>query len=169
MKSRVSFGKLSFREIERKANRRLGKDPNEGKMKVADWLVMLVLFLLIKVDIIPESVPYGEWLGLSLAIVVLFVLFFFKFRRQAPRTCWRNTSWATAMWATITTIVPLALYWLDEITDVEVLCMALTLSAVLWLACLGSLLRLRYIRRRSRQEIAMMRLREKRRRNLECL
>ena len=126
----------------------------------------MIVFLILKP--IPESIPYSEWIGLVVALVAMFILFVVKFRRQAPRTCWRNATWATGMWASMMTIMPLLLYLFDEF-PLEMTLQVVVASSVLWLACLGCYLRLRYIRRRSEEEIIRMRLREKRRRKMEYL
>lgn len=162
MKNRFSLFKYNYRDIERKANRRLGKRADNSTMRLADWVIMTVLFVLIKLKPIPDSVPHAEWISLLVALFVLFVMLFVKFRRQAPRTCWRNATWATAMWASVMTVVPFILYWLDEFS-LDLAWQIVAASSVLWIASLGCYLRLRYIRRRSQREIAMMRLRKKRR------
>lgn len=167
MKNRVSFGKLSFREIARKSNRRLGKSDKDSAMGLVDWIILIVLFVLIKLKPIPESVPHAEWISLLVAFFILFVLLFVKFRRQAPRTCWRNATWSTAMWASVMTVVPILLYWLDEFTDIKTVYQVVAASSVLWVACLGCYLRLRYIRRRSQEIVMRLRMERKRSRNLK--
>lgn len=169
MKSRFNIWKFNYRDIERKANRRLGsKDSDDDKLHIIDWLILAVLVVFLKLKPIPESIPYSEWISLAVALVAMFVLFIVKFRRQAPRTCWRNATWATGMWAVVITIAPFLLYLFDEF-PLDMTIQIVVASSVLWVACLGCYLRLRYIRRRSEAEIIRMRLREKRRRKMEYL
>lgn len=162
MKNRFSIWKFNYRDIERKSNRRLGKKEDDWKMGVGDWIVLLVMFVLTKFQPIPDSVPHAEWISLLIALFVLFVVLFLKFRRQAPRTCWRNATWSLAMWASVLTVAPLLLYWLDEFSW-DLTWQIIAASSLLWLAALGCYLRLRYIRRRSQETVLRLRLERKRR------
>lgn len=162
MMNRFNIWKFNYRNIEYKANRRLGKKDEDREMHVTDYLILLTLLVLIYVKPIPDSVPYADWICLFVALVIIFVLLFFKFRRQAPRTCWRNATWSTAMWALMMTVVPLLLYWLEEF-PLDLTWQIIAASSVLWLVSLGCFLRLRYIRRRSQEIVLRLRLERKRR------
>lgn len=160
MRYRLNLRKLANREVSHRYDRRIGTK-ERGRLRAVDWVVLILLFLLIKVQPIPDTVPYSEWISLLAAFVILCVLLFVKFRRQAPRTCWRNATLATVTWASIMTVVPLLLYMFDEL-PLQLTMQVVVASSLLWIASLGCYLRLRFIRRRSRQEIARMRLRAKR-------
>ena len=162
MKNRFSIWKFNYRDIERKSNRRLGKKEEDWKMGIGNWAVLIVPFVLIELKPIPDSVPYAEWISLLIALIVLFVVLFLRFRRQAPRTCWRNATWALAMWASVITVAPLLLYWFKEF-PLDLTWQIIAASSVLWLATLGCYLRLRYIRRRSQEIVLRLRLERKRR------
>ena len=162
MMNRFNIWKFNYRNIEYKANRRLGKKDEDSEMSVTDYLILLTLLVLIYVRPIPDSVPYADWICLFVALVIIFVLLFFRFRRQAPRTCWRNATWSTAMWALMMTVVPLLLYWLEEF-PLDMTLQIIVASSVLWFVSLGCFLRLCYIRRRSQEIVLRLRLERKRR------
>ena len=86
--------------------------------------------------------------------------------RRPPRRYWTHFTIATAMIAGFWSAAPWILYSVDEICFELARNLSL-LSLLMWLVSLGSFLRLRYIRRRSQREIALMRLRNKRRRMAE--
>jgi hypothetical protein len=66
------------------------------------------------------------------------------------------------MWASVISVAPLLLYWLDEF-PLDLTQQIIAASSVLWLAALGCYLRLRYIRRRSQEIVLRLRLERKRR------
>ena len=169
MKNRFSIFKHRYRLIESQAMRRLGKkSPNDGKVEFADILICISIFGLLKFDLLPESVPYHEHIMILASVAVAALGAFLKLRRLAPRPCWTKASWAAFMVALVCSALPWILYAIGEESMSMTLATHISLfSILLWLTFAGCFMRLRYIRRRSREEIAMMRLREKRRRNLQ--
>lgn len=168
MKNRYSFYKIRFGRIEKLANRRLGKSPDDGKLKFSDVVMFLATALLFGVHYIPESVEYHREIEILIAVGVFGIGLFLTYYRMAPRPCWAKASAATAMLALVWSVLPWILLWAEKV-DVEFAQNMTICSAIMWLAFICCFLRLRYIRRRSRQEIAMMRLREKRRRKAQYL
>lgn len=59
MMNRFNIWKFNYRDIEYKANRRLGKKDEGREMHVTDYLILLTLLVLIYVKPIPDSVPYA--------------------------------------------------------------------------------------------------------------
>ena len=171
MKNRFSIFKHRYHLIESQAKRRLGqKSPDEGKLEIADILIWISIFGLLKFDLLPESVPYREHIMIFASLVVVTLGAFLKFRHLAPRTCWSRASWAAFMVSVVCSALPWILYAVGEESMTLSLATQISLfSIIVWLVFVGCFMRLRYIRRRSREEIAMMRLREKRRRNLQNL
>lgn len=168
MKSRYSFGKIRFGKIEKLAKRRLGKSPDEGKLKLADVVMFVSTCLLFGINYIPESVPYNREIEILIAVGLFCIGLVLNHRRRAPRPCWAKASTSTGVIAATWSLLPWILYWMDEV-DVEFARNLTICSSIMWVIFLGCFLRLRYIRRRSREEIAMMRLREKRRRKAQYL
>lgn len=168
MKNKYSFYKIRFGSIEKMANRRLGKSPDEGKLKLADVVMFASTCLLFGVNYIPDSVQYNREIEILIAIGIFCIGIFLSYYRSAPRPCWTKASAATGVIAATWSILPWILYWMDEV-DVEFAQNLTICSSIMWVISLGCFLRLRYIRRRSREEIAMMRLREKRRRKAQYL
>lgn len=168
MKNRFSILKYRYRLVESQAKRRLGKSPDEGKLTIADVVIFLSTFLLLGVSYIPESVQYHREIEILIAVVIFGFGLFLQFRRKAPRPCWTKASVATSVIALVWSVLPWILYVAGEM-DIEIAQNLTICSAIMWVAFLGCFLRLRYIRRRSRQEIAMMRLRDKRRRKAQYL
>ena len=168
MKNKYSFYKIRFGRIEKLANRRLGKSPDEGKLKLADVVMFASTCLLFGVNYIPDSVQYNREIEILIAIGIFCIGIFLSYYRSAPRPCWTKASAATGVIAATWSILPWILYWMDEV-DVEFAQNLTICSSIMWVISLGCFLRLRYIRRRSREEIAMMRLREKRRRKAQHL
>ncbi len=168
MKNKYSFYKIRFGRIEKLANRRLGKSPDEGKLKLADVVMFASTCLLFGINYIPESVPNHREIEILIAIGLFCIGLVLNYRRMAPRPCWAKASTSTGVIAATWSILPWILYWADEI-DVEFAQNLTICSSIMWLAFICCFARLRYIRRRSREEIAMMRLREKRRRKAQYL
>ena len=168
MRNKYSFYKIRFGRIEKLANRRLGKSPDEGKLKLADGVMFSSTCLLFGVNYIPDSVQYNREIEILIAIGIFCIGIFLSYYRSAPRPCWTKASAATGVIAATWSILPWILYWMDEV-DVEFAQNLTICSSIMWVISLGCFLRLRYIRRRSREEIAMMRLREKRRRKAQYL
>ena len=162
LKNRYSTWRFRWGGYRSKAMRRLGKDPNERKLTKADIIIALGVILFANFDIIPSSVPYYRELEIILGAVIVLVGAAINLHRRPPRRCWTNATIGTAMLAALWSIAPWILYAIDEISFELARNLSL-LSAFMWLVSLGCFLRLRYIRRRSRREIALMRLRNKRR------
>ena len=169
MKNRFSIFKHRYRLVESQAMRRLGKkSPDDGKLEFADILICSPILGLLNIDLLPESVPYREHILIFASVAIVALGAFLKFRRLAPRSCWTKASWAAFMVAVACSALPWILYAVGEDSMSMTLATHISLfSILLWLIFAGCFMRLRYIRRRSREEIAMMRLREKRRRNLQ--
>lgn len=168
MKNKYSFYKIRFGRIEKLANRRLGKSPDEGKLKLADVVMFASTCLLFGVNYIPDSVQYNREIEILIAVGLFGIGIFLASYRMAPRPCWAKASAATGTIAVVWSVLPWILHWADEM-DVEIAQNLTICSSIMWLAFICCFLRLRYIRRRSREEIAMMRLREKRRRKAQYL
>ncbi|MBO5801603.1 MAG: hypothetical protein J6R16_04950 [Alistipes sp.] len=168
MKSRYSFYKIRFGKIEKLAKRRLGKSPDEGKLKFADIVMFIATCLLFGIHYIPDSVQYNREIEILIAVGIFCIGIFLASYRMAPRPCWAKASAATGTIAVVWSVLPWILLWADEM-DVEIAQNLTICSSIMWVIFLGCFLRLRYIRRRSREEIAMMRLREKRRRKAQYL
>lgn len=155
--------RLTFRNIEKDAKRRLGKNPNEGKVTVGHMLICSSTIFLLDFDFLPESIPCRELLTVIIAVVVMGLGLYLEYRRLAPRTCWRNAMYATAMIASAWSLIPWILYFMGKVENKDVVLQLFIASFTMWMVCLGCVLRHRYIRRRSQQEIALMRMRERRR------
>ena len=163
MKIKNRYGwHLRFPTYRSKAMRRLGKDPNEFNMGLGEWIIVAGV-LLFNFDIIPESVPYHEELGIIMLALFTLVGGFVIVRRKAPRRRWTNASWATGVFALVLTVSPWILYHIGEFSMAEAININI-IAGVIWLIFVGCLLRLLYIRRRSKQTIALLRMRQKRRR-----
>lgn len=162
LKNRYSIWRLRWGGFRSKAMRRLGKDPNERRLTKGDIIIAIGVLVFANFDIIPSSVPYYKELEIILGAVLVLVGATINLRRRPPRRCWTNATIGTAMIAGFWSVAPWILYAIEEL-DFETARNISMLSAFMWLVSLGSLLRLRYIRRRSHQTIALMRLRNKRR------
>ncbi len=162
MKNRYSFWRFRYDPFESKAMRRLRNRGGGNKIHLGDVFAAVAFILMLKIDLLTDYLPYAEWLQPIVAILLLAVGLYLSFRRLAPRTCWSRAAWASGLWAAAMTILPFVLYWTDELPDIEMVYMVVAAASVIWLVCLACVLRLRYIRRRSRTEIALMRMRRKR-------
>ena len=156
--------RLTFRDVEKSATRRLGKNPNDGKVTLGNLIICGSTIFLVKFDFLPESLPCRELLTVIIAVAVMGLGLYLEYRRLAPRTCWRNAIRATGMIASAWSLIPWILYFIGSAEELSIVLQLFIASFAMWLVCLGCVLRHRYIRRRSQQEIAMMRMREKRRR-----
>lgn len=173
MRSRFSIWRFNYRDIARKANRRLGKSPDEGKFRLAD-LFFLAAFFMMSFDVPLDKVEFlagvehTKELQLIVAVILYIFGLFLLYRRMAPRPCWTKASWATSLTAVVWTVLPWILFWTDDF-DFETARNISVMSVLMWAIFLGCLLRLRYIRRRSRETIALMRMRNKRQRSYNLL
>ena len=164
MKRRYSMGRYRFRGFMSKSMRRLGKSPDDGKMTAGDWVVVVATIVaMFGTEDITESIPYNEEIAYIAGSLLFFLGIFLKYRRLAPRPCWSRATWATMLVAAIWSGLPWILYMSGDMTIEDARYISLC-SLVMWIACLGCWLRLRYIRRRSREAIALMRMRANRRR-----
>ena len=166
LKNRYSVWRLRWGGYRSKAMRRLGKDPNERKLTKGDIIIAVGVLIFANFDIIPSSVPYYKELEIILGAVIVLVGAAINLHRRPPRRYWTHFTIATAMIAGLWSAAPWILYSVDEICFELARNLSL-LSLLMWLVSLGSFLRLRYIRRRTQREIALMRLRNKRRRTAE--
>lgn len=163
MKIKNRYGwHLRFPTYRSKAMRRLGKDPNEFEMGMGEWILVAGV-LLFSFDIIPEGIPYRQELRTLLLTIFALTGAVVTLRRKTPRRRWTNASWATGMFAFALTVAPWILYSIGEWSTTEAININI-IAGVIWLIFVGCLLRLLYIRRRSKQTIALLRMRQKRRR-----
>ena len=162
VKNRYSVWRLRWGGYRSKAMRRLGKDPNERKLTKGDIIIAIGVLVFANFDIVPSSVPNYKELEIILGAVIVLAGAAINLHRRPPRRYWTHFTIATAMIAGFWSAAPWILYAVDDICFELARNLSL-LSSLMWLVSLGSFLRLRYIRRRSRQTIALMRLRRKRR------
>ena len=163
MKIKNRYGwHLSFPTFRSKAMRRLGKNPNEFNMGLGEWIIVAGV-LLFSFDIIPEGIPYRQELRTLLLTIFALISAVVTLRRKTPRRRWTNASWAAGVFAFVLTVAPWILYSIGEFSMAEAINMNIV-AGVMWLIFVGCLLRLLYIRRRSKQTIALLRMRQKRRR-----
>ena len=162
VKNRYSVWRLRWGGYRSKAMRRLGKDPNERKLTKGDIIIAIGVVVFANFDIVPSSVPNYKELEIILGAVIVLAGAAINLHRRPPRRYWTHFTIATAMIAGFWSAAPWILYAVDDICFELARNLSL-LSSLMWLVSLGSFLRLRYIRRRSRQTIALMRLRRKRR------
>ena len=155
--------RLTFRDVEKSATRRLGKNPNEGKVTLGNLIICGSTIFLIKFDFLPESFPCRELLTVVIAVAFMGLGLYLEYRRLAPRTRWRNAIYAAGMIASAWSLIPWVLYFMGKAGELSVVLQISIASLAMWLVCLGCVLQHRYIRRRSLQEIAMIRMRAKRR------
>ncbi|MBR5206837.1 MAG: hypothetical protein IKW52_06685 [Alistipes sp.] len=167
IKNRYSIWNLRF-VAWNKAQQRLKRRNKGFKLSFSDILISVSGLLLVNADgavanLARKGVEWqiaAEWTLLA----IFFLGLFLKFRRKAPRPCWTRMSWGLSMMAVACTVIAYVLWWTGDFTIEEAQVMELCCSP-LYVAALASILRLRYIRRRSRAEIAMMRMRRSRRRS----
>ena len=158
--------RLTFDSIEKKAKRRLGKSPDDGKMSVGTLIIVGATIALVNFDFLPAGFPCRELITVALSVAFMGLGLYLEYRRLAPRTCWRKAMYATGMIASVWSLLPWILYFMDEVADKSVVLQLFIASFAMWLVCLGCVLRHRYIRRRSKQEIALMRMRKRRRKQI---
>ncbi len=171
LNNRYSLFKRRYNLVGSAVRRRLGKSPDEGRLRLSSVMITVAGVVLLSFDSIIEKIdlPYVEWLFSALCFAVFVLSIYLEFRRRAPRPCWEKATWASAAIALVWLLFPWALYWVGEIDDMALIRNLSIASVLMWIVCLGCYLRLRFVRRRSRAEIARMHLREKRRRKMEYL
>ena len=69
--------RLTFRDVEKSATRRLGKNPNEGKVTMGNLIICGSTIFLIKFDFLPESFPCRELLTVVIAVAFMYLGCFF--------------------------------------------------------------------------------------------
>lgn len=167
MKRRYSVWRLRLGGYRSEAMRRLGKRPEDGKLDLGDVVMCCSLIVPFCCDSFFESLPYGKGLMLIATALVVLVGMVLKFRRLAPRPCWGRALWASLLLTLFWSLLPWVFYFggdkdvcLELATEVSIS------SLFMWAVTLVCALRYRYIRRRSKQEIALMRMRERRRKQI---
>ena len=162
MSSRFNLFRFRYNGIERMANRRLGKVPDEKKFKVADIFVFFGGMFI--ADCFFGDAIVSVEIDAAIGFVLLLIGGFLNFRRLSPRACWqrgmRTGFIAAALWGLTT--------WICYYADALALNQALWLSiepVIFLIIAIVALIRWRYIRRRSLQTIIRLRLERKRQRN----
>ncbi len=161
MMSRFNLFRFRYKNIERMANRRLGKVPDEKKFKVADIFIFLG-GMFIADCFMGESIISVE-IDAANGFALLFIGAFLNFRRLAPRPCWqramRKGFIAAALWGLTTWIC----YFAEAITFNQALILSIE-SAICLVIAIIALFRWRYVRQRSQATIALLRMRRRRQR-----
>lgn len=160
MKNRFGLRRFRFPTIGSKARRRLGKSPDEGRLSVAD-IIIVAAAILLTIDFLPESLPYRREVQTIIVALLYFAGLFLSFRHLAPRPCWSRASWVTGLTALLCTTLPWLLYWSKDMPLNEARSYSL-MSISVWVVFAICLLRLHYVRRRSKCEIALLRMRQNR-------
>ena len=150
--------------IETKAQKRLGKRDEGFKITLPMLLGALAVTLLFNLDDAAVEKPHRVLILLIVGLLSYFVACFLKFRRKSPRSCWRNATLASVGMMVLMLIIPWLPFERAPINDMVFLRYFLIAAAVSFVISIGCFLRLRYIRRRSRAEVAVMRMRRKRQR-----
>ena len=162
MRSRFNLFRFRYNNIERMANRRLGKLPDEKKFKVGD---IFTFFggMFIADCFFGEAIISVE-IDAAIGFVLLLIGGFFNFRRLSPRACWQRgmrTGFISAiLWALTTWVC----YYADAITLNQALWLSIE-AVIFFVIAIIALFRWRYIRRRSQATIALMRMRRRRQRS----
>lgn len=167
MSRKFNIFSLRYKNIERMANRRLGKMPDEKKFKVADIFLFLGSTMLMTCYI-PSSVEHNVELNVGIGLLLLLLGGFLNFRRLAPRPCWQRAMRTgvilSVLWPALTWIC----YWCEVINFRQ--SVIISFATVVWLLItIVALFRWRYIRRRSQETIIRLQLERKRRRMANVL
>ena len=149
-----------------KAQRRLGKDSSDGKLKWSDGLIVAGTIMLVRFDLIPESVPYHELVQVLVSVVLMWTGIHINYFRRAPRPRYAGLTWAMGLYALLWSVIPFLVYWFDdefstEWETVKLISLASLIGWAMTFVYFGCWIA---VRRRSRREIAMLRMRNKRRR-----
>ena len=149
-----------------KAQRRLGKDPSDGKLKWSDGLIVAGTIMLVRFDLIPESVPYHELVQVLVSVVLMWTGIHINYFRRAPRPRYAGLTWAMGLYAMLWSVMPFLVYWFDDefSTEWEMVKLISLASLIGWAMTFVYFGCWIAVRRRSRREIAMLRMRNKRRR-----
>ena len=149
-----------------KAQRRLGKDASDGKLKWSDGLIIAGTIMLVRFDLIPESVPYHELVQVLVSVVLMWTGIHVNYFRRAPRPRYAGLTWAMGLYALLWSVIPFLVYWFDDefSTEWETVKLVSLASLIGWAMTFVYFGCWIAVRRRSRREIAMLRMRNKRRR-----
>ena len=149
-----------------KAQRRLCKDPSDGKLKWSDGLIVAGTIMLVRFDLIPESVPYHELVQVLVSVVLMWTGIHINYFRRAPRPRYAGLTWAMGLYAMLWSVMPFLVYWFDDefSTEWETVKLISLTSLIGWAMTFVYFGCWIAVRRRSRREIAMLRMRNKRRR-----
>lgn len=167
MSRKFNIFRIRYSGIERMASRRLGKSPDEGRLKIGDVFVFLGSTMLLTCYI-PSSVKYNVELNVGVALLLLLVGGFLNFRRLAPRPCWQRAMRTGAIMSVLWPAVTWICYWCDSIDYNQAVVISFG-TAVWLLIAIVALFRWRYIRRRSQETIIRLQLERKRRRMANVL
>ena len=161
MSSRFNIFRIRYNKIERMSNRRLGKMPDEKKLKVGD---IFTFFggMFIADCFFGEAIISVE-IDAAIGFVLLLIGGFFNFRRLSPRACWQRGMRTGFISATLWALTTWICYYADAITLNQALWLSIEPVIFLVIAFVA-LFRWRYIRRRSQETIIRLRLERKRRR-----
>ena len=161
MRNRFNLYRIRYNGIERMANRRLGKMPDEKKLKVGD---IFTFFggMFIADCFFGEAIISVE-IDAAIGFVLLLIGGFFNFRRLSPRACWQRGMRTGFISATLWALTTWICYYADAITLNQALWLSIEPVIFLVIAFVA-LFRWRYIRRRSQETIIRLRLERKRRR-----
>ena len=161
MMSRFNLFRFRYKNIERMANRRLGKVPDEKKFDVASLFTFLGGMFI--ADCFFGDFIISVEVDAAIAFALLLVGAFLSFRRLAPRPLWqramRRGFIVAALWGLTTWVC----YFAEAITLNQALILSIE-SAICLVIAIIALFRWRYIRRRSEATIALLRMRRKRQR-----
>lgn len=167
--NRTSFFKIRPSLIETKATKRLGARDNGFKITLPAILESLAVLLLLDMEDIAVERPHLVLPLLIASLMSFIIACAIHCRRKAPRSRWRTATTAGIVMVVVLLIAPWLPFERAPINDMVFLRYFLIAAAVMLMLTIASFLRLRYIRRRSQQEILNIRLREKRRKRLEYL
>ena len=161
MSSRFNIFRIRYNKIERMSNRRLGKMPDEKKLKVGDIFTFFGGMFI--ADCFFGDAIISVEVDAAIGFVLLLIGGFFNFRRLSPRACWqrgmRTGFISAALWALTTWIC----YYADAITLNQALWLSIE-PVIFLIIAFVALFRWRYIRRRSLETIYRLRMERKRRR-----
>lgn len=167
MSRKFNIFSLRYKNIERMANRRLGKMPDESRFKIGDFFIFLGGSLLFTCYI-PSSVEYNLELNVGIGLLLLLVGGFLNFRRLAPRPCWQRAMRTGVIMSVLWPAVTWICYWCDSIDHNQAV--VISFGTAVWvLMAIVALFRWRYIRRRSQETIIRLQLERKRRRMANVL
>ena len=161
MISRFNLYRIRYNGIERIANRRLGKMPDEKKFKVgAIFTFFGGMFI---ADCFFGDTIISVEIDAAIGFVLLLIGGFFNFRRLSPRACWQRGMRTGFISATLWALTTWICYFADAITLNQALWLSIE-PVIFLIIAIVALFRWRYIRRRSQEIIYRLRMERKRRR-----